>query len=62
MRLKNIVIAFVVFAMFAAIPLNSQDVTKLLVVYKIPYMDKVQVQRGITYKSSDQTKWVRLIR
>jgi hypothetical protein len=62
MRLKNIVIAFVVFAMFAAIPLNSQDVTKLRVVYKIPYMDKVQVQRGITYKASDQTKWVRLIR
>ncbi|MBI4810424.1 MAG: tetratricopeptide repeat protein [Ignavibacteriales bacterium] len=36
--------------------INAQDLTKLSVVYKIPGMEKIQVQRGITYKSTDSAK------
>ena len=58
MRLK-IIVTIITGTFFTAIyfdgSVQAQDITKIRVVYKIPNMDKVQVQHGVKYRTFNGT-------
>ncbi len=59
MRLKTLIVTFIMITFFAAIcfdgSIHAQDITKIRVVYKIPNMDKVQIQHGVKYMTFNGT-------